>query len=448
MGRPLEVKRVRPGGCYGRMDRKNAAHDRISSLESSRRSDRCSVAVGLTLNCDGGVNLGNGYHYPVEPMIVSRGVSTMSIRTLLLTGAALIGAAILVSPIDAMAQSLGEKRPRSVEQLVNDVREVRMPTFDRDRHQTDPAYANEYLTLRKKALEKKISLIAEIWNRNHDFPGVVEMLAERWEIMSRSLGRADDVLKEVARIRAAGPDGTIDRAARYARARATIALADSGDKDANSDVTASVAAFVQEYPKDGRGAALQATVADRFTAKRSRKVAIYKKLILDYPDHPDAKYWPGRIRQVESIGQPFELHFTDALTGRDISMEAFRGRIVVINFWATWSASSIAQMTELKKFYEKFHSKGVEFVGINLDRRERKGDLDRLTRFCNDNQIDWPQFYQGGGWSSRFSLSWGINYLPMVFIVDQKGNLFSANAEAQAQDLIRVLLNDPVEFRN
>jgi len=372
----------------------------------------------------------------------------MSIRILLLTGAALFGAAILASPIDTKAQEPQENQTRSVEQLVNDVREVRMPTFDRDRHQTDPAYAIEYLTLRKEALKKKISLIAEIWNRNHVYPGVVEMLAERWEIMSRSLDRADDVLREVAKIRATGPDRSIDRAARYACARATIAIADSGNKDASSDVAASVTAFVQEYPKDARGATLQATVADRFTTKRSRKIAIYKKLILDYPDHPDAKYWPGRIRRIESIGQPFELDFTDALTGRDISMEAFRGRIVVINFWATWSGSSMAEIPELKKLYNEFHAKGVEFVGINLDRREREGGRERVIRFCNDNQINWPQFYQGSGWSSRFPLSWGINSLPAVFIVDQEGNLFSANAEARMQDVIRVLLSDPVEFAN
>jgi hypothetical protein len=57
-----------------------------------------------------------------------------------------------------------------------------------------------------------------------------------------------------------------------------------------------------------------------------------------------------------------------------------------------------------------------------------------------EKEITWPQYYQGNGWESKFSASWGINGIPCLFIIDADGNLHSTSARGQLETMIPELL--------
>jgi hypothetical protein len=98
-------------------------------------------------------------------------------------------------------------------------------------------------------------------------------------------------------------------------------------------------------------------------------------------------------------------------------------------------------MPTMKKLYAEFKDKGVEFVGISLDQPEESGKgLTKLKAFVAENEIGWPQYYQGHFWESEFSRSWGIDGIPCVFIVDKAGNLHSTEARGKLEELIPELL--------
>jgi alkyl hydroperoxide reductase subunit AhpC len=97
-------------------------------------------------------------------------------------------------------------------------------------------------------------------------------------------------------------------------------------------------------------------------------------------------------------------------------------------------------MPEMKKLYEEYKPKGVEFIGVSLDQPKDKGGLDKLKKFVSENQITWPQYYQGNGWESEFSRGWGINSIPTMFIVDAAGNLSTTDARGQLETLLPELL--------
>ena len=80
--------------------------------------------------------------------------------------------------------------------------------------------------------------------------------------------------------------------------------------------------------------------------------------------------------------------------------------------------------------------KGVEFVGVSLDAPKEEGGLDKLKKYVAENQVEWPQYYQGNGWKSEFSASWGINSIPCVFLIDADGNLASVQARGKLEKLI------------
>jgi thiol-disulfide isomerase/thioredoxin len=196
-----------------------------------------------------------------------------------------------------------------------------------------------------------------------------------------------------------------------------------------------VRAFVEAAPKDERGAMLLFQLA-----RRGNEAELFKEIIEKYPTSQAAAMAKGQQRQTAGVGKPFELAFDDAISGKKISMADLKGKVVVIDFWATWCGPCVAEMPEMKKLYAEYKDKGVEFIGVSLDSPEDQGGLKKLKEFVAEKQITWPQYYQGKGWESEFSRSWGINGIPTLFIVDAEGNLHSTQARGQLESLIPELL--------
>ena len=84
----------------------------------------------------------------------------------------------------------------------------------------------------------------------------------------------------------------------------------------------------------------------------------------------------------------------------------------------------------MKELYAKYRDRGVEFIGVSLDLSEKQNN--KLKAFVAKNEITWPQYYQGNGWESEFSRSWGVNSVPHFVLIDAQGNLAVTNARLGA----------------
>jgi thiol-disulfide isomerase/thioredoxin len=199
-------------------------------------------------------------------------------------------------------------------------------------------------------------------------------------------------------------------------------------------------AFVDAAPKDDeRGARLLMTIAQSHTPE-DKQLAAYRRVAERYPGLRTSKFALGKVRQVEGVGKPYELQFTDAITGKSVSIGDLKGKVVVVDFWATWCGPCVAEMPNMKKLYAEYKDKGVEFVGISLDNAEDKGGLKALRDYCEKNEIAWPQYYQGAGWDSEHSVSWGINSIPTMFVLDADGKLYSTQARGKLEELLPKLI--------
>jgi thiol-disulfide isomerase/thioredoxin len=326
---------------------------------------------------------------------------------------------------------------RGAPQILAEIESIEVPKFDPSQR-GDTQAMTEYLLKRKAALQRRGALTLELFRAAPDHPKLAGLFSERWQnmFMAASDGPLDPKLvAELADVMGKTKDPKLKAHAAFYK---TI-LEVQSDAGGPEEILKKVETFVQLAPQDERGAMLLFSVAGELD-EPARQAEIYRRIIKDYPDNPRAEAARGSLKTLESVGKPFALEFIDAISGAAISIKDLRGKVVVIDFWATWCGPCVQEMPTMKELYSKYHGQGVEFIGVSLDEPKEDGGLDKLKTFVARSAIKWPQYYQGKGWESEFSRSWGINSIPALFVVDQDGNLFSTSARGRLEETIDRLL--------
>lgn len=134
-----------------------------------------------------------------------------------------------------------------------------------------------------------------------------------------------------------------------------------------------------------------------------------------------------KLRFAAELETPLELSFT-AIDGREVDLAKLRGKVVLVDFWATWCGPCIEELPNVKRVYADYHEQGFEIVGVSLD---RAGDLPKLKRFVAAEEMPWPQHYEGkkhneGG--NSLAARFAIKGIPAMLLVDKQGMIVSTNA--------------------
>jgi len=109
----------------------------------------------------------------------------------------------------------------------------------------------------------------------------------------------------------------------------------------------------------------------------------------------------------------FEATTTD---GTKISFpKSYKGKLVMLDFWATWCPPCRAEIPGLVKNYAKYHDKGFEVLGVSLD---QPNSTEKLAQFTKDNNMTWPEIYDGKFWKAAVAQQYYINSIPHPFLVD------------------------------
>jgi thiol-disulfide isomerase/thioredoxin len=144
-------------------------------------------------------------------------------------------------------------------------------------------------------------------------------------------------------------------------------------------------------------------------------------------------------RQLAVGGEPLAFS-VKSIDGKTLSPAAYKGKVLLIDFWATWCGPCVAEMPNVKQVYAKYHPKGFEIVGISLDKSR-----DRLDQYIQQNQIPWPQYFDGKWWNNDVAVRYGIKSIPATFLVDKKGKIrYKSLRGPQLEKAVAELLEEKV----
>jgi thiol-disulfide isomerase/thioredoxin len=127
------------------------------------------------------------------------------------------------------------------------------------------------------------------------------------------------------------------------------------------------------------------------------------------------------IAQLDLIGQSLEIKGT-AVDGKAFDLAALKGKIVLVDFWATWCVPCVQELPNVKANYEKYHAKGFEVVGISADETR-----DKVDAFLGANPLPWPILHVAGGQHPSMAACKVTSY-PTTFLVGKDGKVVALDA--------------------
>jgi peroxiredoxin len=129
-----------------------------------------------------------------------------------------------------------------------------------------------------------------------------------------------------------------------------------------------------------------------------------------------------------------------SLDGRTIHLAAFRGKVVLLNFWATWCAGCQVEMPRLAALYRQHHQQGLEIIGVSMD----DAGEDVIAKFARSKHADYTIAKGNDAVAKSYG---GVRFLPQTFVIDRNGNIVKSIAgppeERDLEELIKNLLADP-----
>jgi peroxiredoxin len=158
--------------------------------------------------------------------------------------------------------------------------------------------------------------------------------------------------------------------------------------------------------------------------------ALFKRIQRDYPKTAAAQNANDVLKMIAKQKESQKIQATlqpgmtfpdfseKDLAGRPLSVAQFKGKVVLVDFWATWCGPCVEELPNVLAAYEKFHDKGFEIIGISLDESESA-----LKGFISKRGMKWPQYFDGQAWESKMAAKYGVTGIPMTLLIGRDGKI-------------------------
>ncbi|MGD9856245.1 MAG: redoxin domain-containing protein, partial [Planctomycetaceae bacterium] len=182
--------------------------------------------------------------------------------------------------------------------------------------------------------------------------------------------------------------------------------------------------FVRAYPKseDSPDALFQLAMSMELHGKLKEARAGYERLVANYRAAPPAKRAVGALRRLGLVGKPLAIS-GDVFGGGTLDTQRYRGKVLLVIFWATWCQPCTEDLPQIKALYEEHRRNGFEVVGINIDSAGAP-----IKQYIDQYKIPWPHIHEDGGLESRPAVEYGVISVPTMLLAGRDGNVVTVSA--------------------